>query len=427
MYEQNAQQQQSTIDSLAQRLSASQLSQNASEQRLRVLDELETEVNTLQSQLSAALTHQRNQQMTDLVAAVKLTLLYVQNKLTSRETMVDDQTELERLKVELLNLREPQRSSQILQQQALESEIERLQSVVNTTATRDQTILQLINQQSQSLHHGISVIRRQLTTVIVELRKYLTQAKRNHLQLQNNTRMSLADKQITIEGLQQHVERSSIQQSNREQDLEAQLIEFRQENETLREKINILNGQINEFGLLVEQIERERSLNTELQSELSEHVEHVEHALTQLQSGDNSRGSLTQITLTDAQHSVDDALRTYTDQLEAEGSKCQALEDRVACLLDEVRVLNEKLQRFVERLSQLELEEKSKKERNEVEAIGIDDVKSCEGDSSKVRNVQGRLTKPQSKDVLCWRKFCEKIIMQGIEVWIIVILLKLFC
>lgn len=73
-------------------------------------------MNTLQMQLSAALEQQlkaskcnqalpMSENVLDLVAAVKLTLLYVQNKLTSRETMGRD-AELEKLKAELFDLRD---------------------------------------------------------------------------------------------------------------------------------------------------------------------------------------------------------------------------------------------------------------------------------------------------------------------------------
>lgn len=80
------------------------------------LDSLENDVNMLQMQLSSALEQQMNasksnqalpmsENVCDLVAAVKLTLLYVQNKLTSRETMGRD-AELEKLKAELFDLRD---------------------------------------------------------------------------------------------------------------------------------------------------------------------------------------------------------------------------------------------------------------------------------------------------------------------------------
>lgn len=83
---------------------------------MNALDSLENEVNTLQMQLSAALEQQlkasqsnedlpMSENVFDLVAAVKLTLLYVQNKLTSRETMGRD-AELEKLKAELFDLRD---------------------------------------------------------------------------------------------------------------------------------------------------------------------------------------------------------------------------------------------------------------------------------------------------------------------------------
>ena len=106
------------------------------------LDELEKEVSTLQHQLSAAFqpsqfpsiqTDEKNfniattpttDNLIDLVAAVKITLLYVQNKLSSNDYKSSD--ELDKLKEELLNLHDKRKNVSVTRLDNYEDELETL-------------------------------------------------------------------------------------------------------------------------------------------------------------------------------------------------------------------------------------------------------------------------------------------------------------
>lgn len=81
----------------------------------------------LQLQLAAASQSKVGDNVVDLLAAVKLTLLYVQNKLSSREAFGKE--ELEKLKLELLNLSR-KRSSTSIGENHLKQQIVDLQEEV---------------------------------------------------------------------------------------------------------------------------------------------------------------------------------------------------------------------------------------------------------------------------------------------------------
>lgn len=315
----------------------------ANEDRLRMLDELESEVNALQAQLSAALALQKSQQNADLVAAVKLTLLYVQNKLTSRETM-GNEDELERLKAELLNLRERSDAEMLLDARA---EIERLQGLLNANVTRDEQAISNANDNIMQIRDEVDDLRKGLTQAGADLRGVIIKAKKSVQELKgkvNKSESIIAEKENTIQGLQQHAERASIRLANVEDDMNAQVRELIQDNANLREQIAILNGQMDELSTLIANIERERNMNKGLQDELNE-LERVMRGMPQPLCG---------IGMGEVQH-AGDALRTCTDQLEAECEKNQALEQQVAHLKAHVFMLKEKLRRFVSRSSELEL------------------------------------------------------------------------
>lgn len=335
-YEKDIQENLATINALNADLAAK-------EERLRMLDELESEVNTLQAQLSAALALQKSQQNADLVAAVKLTLLYVQNKLTSRETM-GNEDELERLKAELLNLRERSETEMLLDARA---EIERLQALLNTSVTRDEQAIVDATQNILAIRHDVGELRKNMAQAGSDLRRVVVKTKQSVRDLQGRANKSdsiIAEQENTIQGLQQHAERASIRLANVEDDMSAQLHELMQDNANLREQIAILNAQMDELSALIADIERERSMNKGLQDELNE-LERVMRGMPQPLCG---------VGMEEVQH-AGDALRTCTNQLEAECGKNQALEQQVAQLKAHVFMLKEKLRRFVSRSSELEL------------------------------------------------------------------------
>lgn len=325
------------------------------EQRLKALDDLEKEVNKLQEQLSMALQQQRTLPMADLLSAVKLTLLYVQNKLTSRETLGNEE-ELERLKAELLNLRERRESDALTQSR---QEIDRLKKIVNQ-ASRErmsqevlrETIDEMVGATASDLRAEINKLRRQLTEAGDALKPVIEKAKisirdlqAEHKKALDNSRNVVADQLSTIKDLHDHIEQSSIRLSNVEQDLTAQVQELEVENGSLREQIAILNGQMDELARLIDEIERERKLNNGLQNELEDYgnqIRALPHEIDNVQPVRESQ-------------QLNDALCQCADQLDDEGLRSQKLVEQNAELKAQVIMLKEKLRRFVNRSSELEL------------------------------------------------------------------------
>lgn len=325
------------------------------ERRLKALDDLEQEVNTLQAQLSVALQQQRTLPMADLLSAVKLTLLYVQNKLTSRETLGNEE-ELERLKAELLNLRERRESEALTQSR---QEIDRLKKLVNQSSREriSQDMLResidgMVAATASELRSEIKKLRRQLIDAGEALRPVIEKAKTSIKDLQLEHKKSLdtsrnvvADQQSTIKDLHDHIEQSSIRLSNVEQDLTAHVQELELENAGLREQIGILNGQMDELARLIEEIERERKLNNGLQSELEDYTKTIRDLPHEIENLQPLRES----------QQVSDALCQCADKLDEENLRTQKLIEQNAELKAQVIMLKEKLRRFVNRSSELEL------------------------------------------------------------------------
>lgn len=325
------------------------------EKRLHALNELEQEVNALQAQLSVALQQQRTQPMADLLSAVKLTLLYVQNKLTSRETLGNEE-ELERLKAELLNLRE-RRDSDALQ--LARQEIDRLKKLVNK-ASRErigqdmlrESIDGMLTATTSEMRSEIVKLRRQLTEAGEALKPVIEKAKFSIKELQaehkknlENSKNLIADQQATIKDLHEHIEQSSIRLSNVEQDLSAQVQELEVENGTLRDHIGVLNGQMDELGRLIEEIERERNMNNGLQSELDDYQKTLSELPLEIDTTPPLRES----------QQLSDALCQCADKLDEENLRTQKLIEQNAELKAHIIMLKEKLRRFVSRSSELEL------------------------------------------------------------------------
>lgn len=354
-YERDIQVHIESINMLKRQIATEKREKFETEKRLQALNELELEVNALQTQLSLALQQQRTQPMADLLSAVKLTLLYVQNKLTSRETLGNEE-ELERLKAELLNLRE-RRESDALQHSR--QEIDRLKKLVNQASRErvSQDVLRssidgMVAATASELRTEIKKLRRQLVEAGDALKPVIAKAKVSIKELQSDHKKSLEtsrnvvlDQQSTIKDLHDHIEQSSIRLSNVEQDLTAQVQELELENHTLRDQIVILNGQMDELARLIEEIERERKLNNGLQTELEDFqktLDGLPHEIGTLQP------------LRETQQ-VNEALCNCADKLDEENLRTQKLIEQNAELKAQVIMLKEKLRRFVSRASELEL------------------------------------------------------------------------
>lgn len=354
-YERDIQLHIDSINMLKKQIEAHKSKNAESEKRLKALNELEQEVNTLQAQLSVALQQQRTLPMADLLSAVKLTLLYVQNKLTSRETLGNEE-ELEKLKAELLSLRERRETDALTQ---CRQEIDRLKKLVNQ-ASREKNSQEMLRQSidgmvaatTSELRAEIQKLRRQLIEAGEALKPIIHKAQASikdlhveHKKTLDTSRNVVADQQSTIKDLHDHIEQSSIRLSNVEQDLSAQVNELELENNGLRDQIGILNGQMDELARLIEEIERERQLNNGLQSELDNYNKTIRGLPHEIENMQPLRES----------QQLNDALCQCADQLDEEGLRTQKLVEQNAELKAQVIMLKEKLRRFVSRASELEL------------------------------------------------------------------------
>lgn len=120
--------------------------------------------NVLEQQLIAKKSNQAlpiSENVVDLVAAVKLTLLYVQNKLTSRETMGRD-AELEKLKAELFDLRDSLDKRESLTSLSRQLSEEQHQKSYDSIVEKHCEELQLLKNESDeklyNLKKGINLI-----------------------------------------------------------------------------------------------------------------------------------------------------------------------------------------------------------------------------------------------------------------------------
>lgn len=253
------------------------------EKRLAALDNLECEVDTLQSQLSDALISQReanqmnqppplSDSTVDLVAAVKLTLLYVQNKL-SPDDVRGHEAELERLKAELLNLRNQdakrERSDEALSAVREENDILRSQSEANaarlalvkrSTSALYAELKDLVAAQAVMLRHELFEIRnllqmykKQMTVAVDQAR--MTMCAMTNFQCGFDSRLARKDAKICQL-------RASLTQSKEECAAKAT------ESCALRCQLNVSNSALNELENLVKNIEDEREASRGLITQL---------------------------------------------------------------------------------------------------------------------------------------------------------------
>lgn len=307
------------------------------EKRLVALDNLESEVDGLQVTLSGALQSQREASLAnqpkplsdstvDLVAAVKLTLLYVQNKL-SPDDIGGHESELERLIAELLSLRsrdrtelsEMKKENEMLRTESITSSAELLSIQRSSCALKDE-LKDLISAECIMLRHELFEIRNLLQMYKKRMTMAVDQARLALCAMskfQSDFDARLARKDARIAYLRGDLARSKEDYASSSK-----------ENSGLRRHLDISNSAMNELEHLVENIESEREASHGLISRLVDFKETMD-----VISSNDEHPSL------EGCPSCVDPLALMTKQLEAEMRRNNELEGECMRLKDELNMM----------------------------------------------------------------------------------------